>query len=248
MTANLSDNIYLVTGAASGMGRATCELLADCGARVVGIDQNEEGLRSLGSQTTLLAQYAIDVADRSAIRDMVTDVLRQVGRIDGCITFAATVDNWGPPADLDDDLWQRVIEVNLRGTTRICGEIIEAIPAGGAIVTCSSIAGGLKPNPQRAPYTAAKAAVIAHTRDLAVAYGPSGVRVNTIIPGFVDTPMSKQLIRGNEAAAETERRRIPLRRLGEAREVAEVARFLVSDSASYITGTAVTVDGGLSLV
>lgn len=248
MTDELSDKVYLVTGAASGIGRATCELFVDSGARVVGIDQNEAGLKSLAEQTTLMAHYGMDVADRSAIREVIADVVKRAGRIDGCLTFAATVHNWGPPADLDDELWQRVLDVNLRGTTRVCGEAMSAIPAGGAIVTCSSIAGGLKPSPRRAPYTAAKAAIIAHTRDLAVAYGPTGVRVNTIIPGFVDTPMSQGLVRGHEEAAESERQRIPLRRLGDAREVAEVARFLVSDSASYITGTAITVDGGLSLV
>lgn len=240
--------VCLVTGAASGIGRATARVLAREGASVWAVDVDEEGLKSLAEEATLLGARALDVADPDSVRDAVSDLVARSGQIHACLTFAAVVANWGPPADIDDALWTRVLDVNLRGTTGVCRAVLPSMPPGGSIVTCSSIAGGLKPSPSRAPYTAAKAGIVAHTRDLAVAYGPQGVRVNTIIPGFIDTPMSRELVRGHEEQAEAERGRIPLRRLGTAHEVADAARFLVSDASSYITGATLVVDGGLSLV
>lgn len=248
MTAQINAQVYVVTGAASGIGRATATLLARSGGQVAALDIDEAGLKSLTDDVDLLNHYALDVADATAVGEAVAQVAAGSGRIDGCLTFAATVDNWGPPAELDEQLWDRVLGVNLGGTTNVCTAAIPYLREGAAVVTCSSIAGGLKPSPARTPYTAAKAAIIAYTRDLAVAYGPRGIRVNTIIPGFVDTPMSRRLVRGHEQQAEAERARIPLRRLGTAEEVAEVARFLVSDAASYVTGATLVVDGGLSLV
>lgn len=179
---------------------------------------------------------------------MVTAVVNTHGRIDSCLTFAAVVADWGAPADLDDHLWSRVLQVNLRGTTRVCAAAIPYMPSGSTIVTCSSIAGGLKPSPSRAPYTAAKAGIVAHTRDLAVAYGPQGIRANSLIPGFIESPMSQALIRGHEAQAAAEQARIPLRRKGMPMEVAETAIFLAEDRSSYINGATLVVDGGLSLV
>jgi len=243
----MKDRVCVVTGAASGIGRATALRLAGRGAVVVAIDIDETGLKELADEIAVDV-HAVDVADGPAVYAAIAAVAAQHGRIDSCLTFAAVVANWGPPAELDDALWSRALEVNLRGTARVCAAAVPHMPAGSSIVTCSSIAGGLKPSPARSPYTAAKAGVVAHTRDLAVAYGPRGIRANALIPGFIETPMSHALVRGHEAAAAAEQTRIPLRRLGRADEVAEAALFLADDRSSYINGTTLVVDGGLSLV
>ncbi|MGW5677894.1 SDR family NAD(P)-dependent oxidoreductase [Streptomyces sp. NPDC003860] len=242
-----ADKVCLITGAASGIGRATARVLADAGASILAVDVDEAGLKSLAEETALLGIRPLDVSDPDAVRDVVLELVARAGEIHACLTFAAVVANWGPPDQINDELWTKVLNVNLRGTTDVCRAVLRSMPPGGSIVTCSSIAGGLKPSPSRAPYTAAKAGIVAHTRDLAVAYGPAGIRVNAIIPGFIDTPMSRRLVRGHEEQAEAERGRIPLRRIGTAHEVAKAAGFLVSDASSYITGTTLVVDGGLSL-
>jgi NAD(P)-dependent dehydrogenase (short-subunit alcohol dehydrogenase family) len=244
----VKDKVCVITGAGSGIGRATAIQLAEAGASVVAIDMDEVGLKGLAEQVQLHTCYAVDVAEAQHVDAVIRECAGSAGRIDSCLTFAAVVDDWGSPGELSQELWDRVLAVNLRGTTNVCASALPFMPAGSTVVTCASIAGALKPSPSRAPYTAAKAAVVSHTRDLAMAYGPRGVRVNTIIPGFVDTPMSRSLVAGHEDRAEAECQRIPLRRRGEAYEVAEVAGFLAGERSSYLTGAALVVDGGLSLV
>lgn len=244
----MKDHIAVVTGAASGIGRATAVRLAGEGAVVVAVDIDETGLKELANEVPTVEPHVADVADAGDVSGTVDAVVATHGRIDSCLTFAAVVANWGPPDGLDEALWTRVLEVNLRGTTRMCAAAVPHMPPGSSVVTCSSIAGGLKPSPSRSPYTAAKAGIVAHTRDLAVAYGPRGVRANSLIPGFIDSPMSRALVRGHEEQAAAEQTRIPLRRLGRAEEVAEAALFLADARSSYINGTTLVVDGGLSLV
>lgn len=244
----MKDNIAIVTGAASGIGRATATRLAAAGAVVAAVDIDEVALKELAAESPGVEPHGIDVADADAVSATVDAVVASHGRIDCCMTFAAIVANWGAPDELDEALWTRVLQVNLRGTTRMCAAVVPHMPAGSSIVTCSSIAGGLKPSSSRSPYTAAKAGIVAHTRDLAVAYGPRGVRTNSLIPGFIESPMSRALVRGHEEQAGAERGRIPLRRLGRVDEVAEAAVFLAGPGSSYINGTTLVVDGGLSLV
>jgi 3-oxoacyl-[acyl-carrier protein] reductase len=119
--------------------------------------------------------------------------------------------------------------------------------AGSVIINTSSIYGTARACATRAPYDIAKAGIVAFTRDLAVAYGPRGIRANVLVPGFIDTPMSRRLVEGHEERAMAVVERIPLRRLGLAEEVARVAAFLASDAASYVSGSVLFVDGGLSL-
>lgn len=246
----LTDRIAVVTGAASGIGYATARTFTAAGARVIGLDVDQVGLGRLDDELGPdgLTTVAVDLADRAAVRGAIEHVVAEHGRIDVCVNHAAVVANWGEPTAVDDDTWTRVLDVNLRGLVTVCNAAIGAMPAGGAVVNTSSIVGGLKPSASRTPYTAAKAGVVAFTRDLALAYGPRGIRVNALIPGFIDTPMSRRLVVGHEAQAEAEQGRIPLRRMGRADEVADATLFLASDSASYVNGAVLVVDGGLSLV
>jgi len=244
-----TNKVAVVTGAASGIGRETTRRLVEEGAVVVAIDIEADGLAALvteHSPDTVRACH-LDVSDRPAVDAAVQAAVGELGRLDVVINLAATVDNWGLPADIAETTWQRVLAVNLRGVTHVCAAALRMTPEL-VIVNTSSIVGGLKPSATRAPYSAAKAAVIAYTRDLALAYGSRGVRANTIVPGFIDTPMSQRLVLGFEAQAEAEANRIPLRRLGRAAEVAESILFLASEDASYVNGAVLVIDGGLSLV
>ncbi len=248
---HLEGKTLVVTGAASGIGRATALEAAQSGARLALLDRNEAGLQETArllpaDQDVLL--LPVDVADEQAVDDAMHYVRDRYTLIDAVINYAAVVADWGLPAELPDSLWDEVLAINLKGIVHVCRSALPAMSNRGAFVNTSSICGTARTCKTRAPYEAAKAAIVAFTRDLAVAYGPRGIRANTLVPGFIDTPMSHRLIAGNWERARAEEQRIPLRHIGQAAEVARVALFLASDAASYVTGSVLFVDGGLSLV
>jgi NAD(P)-dependent dehydrogenase (short-subunit alcohol dehydrogenase family) len=243
------ERVSLVTGAASGIGLETARRLARKGDRLVLIDRNSDGLKkaAFGIAGHKPLACAIDVGDRAAVETAVQQAIDQFGQLDVVLNLAAVVDNWGAPADLSERLWDDVLKVNLRGVVHTCNAAIPHMQRG-AVVNAASVCGVLRACASRSPYNAAKAALVAFTRDLAAAYGPQGIRANVVVPGFIDTPMSRRLIVGNEEQAEAERQRIPLRRAGCPEEVAAVCAFLASEEATYVTGSIVTVDGGISIV
>lgn len=240
-----------VTGAASGIGRACAHFFMRAGARVSLLDRDEAGLRTTaqmrGSEQEALL-WPIDVADKKAVDEAVKTTQNSFGPIDVLINCAAILENWALPVDVTDEVWDEVISINLKGVVYTCRSVIPTMQAGGAIINTSSICGTARACIMRTPYDTAKAGIVAFTRDLAAAYGPQGIRANVIVPGFIDTPMSQRLVKGHEAGARAEEKRIPLRRLGNAEEVARAVVFLASDEASYITGSVLFIDGGLSLV
>jgi len=152
-----------------------------------------------------------------------------------------------PVEDLDDETWNQVLDVNLGGVMRVARAAARHLDGGGAIVAVSSIAGAMMGWADHAHYAAAKASIVGLARSLAVELGPDGVRVNVVIPGLIETPQSLDPVgsigaEGLRAAAGS----VPMRRIGEADDVAATIEFLVSDRASYITGESVVVDGGVS--
>jgi NAD(P)-dependent dehydrogenase (short-subunit alcohol dehydrogenase family) len=243
-------NVF-ITGAASGIGQASALLFARLGARLALLDRNETGLHTTSQllepcQQPLL--LSTDIADQEAVEAAIKMAWSQFGQIDVLMNSAAIVADWGLPHDIPASLWDEVFAINLKGVVSTCRHVIPAMQKGGSIINVSSICGVSRPCATRAPYDIAKAGIVAFTRDLAVAYGPRGIRANALIPGFIDTPMSRRLVEGHEERARAEEARIPLRRLGRADEVAQAAVFLASDAAVYITGSALFVDGGISLV
>lgn len=245
----LNERVAIVTGAASGIGRATAQLFASEGASVVVADVDEAS----GGETVRLIEESggkamfikTDVAITSQVNDMVRAAVESYGRLD-ILHANAGIDCAGKVVrDMNDEDWGRVIDINLTGAFRSCRAAIPeiAVRGGGAIVITSSDM-GLKPFKFCAAYAAAKAGLISLTKSLALECADLGIRVNAIAPGETDTKMGLKAIAGDpEIVAECERW-IPLGRMAEPMEIAHIALFLASKAASYLTGEVILADGG----
>ncbi len=232
----------VVTGAASGIGRATAELLRDEGAEVLAIDRDADGLKRLGGMQTL----AVDLSE-AAGRDTAVAAASGVRYL----VNAAGVILIKPILDCTVEDLHRVFAVNVDVTWDLTSRIGSTMPPGGAIVNLSSTAARLNSNTETAIYSASKAAVLSITRSFAHALAPD-VRVNAVCPGMIDTAMQdavqQQLaaIRGItvEEVVASRMQSLPLKRIATAAECAGVIRFLLSDEAGYLTGQAISNDGG----
>jgi NAD(P)-dependent dehydrogenase (short-subunit alcohol dehydrogenase family) len=248
----LDGRVAVITGAARGIGEATARIFARCGATVALCDRLEnetfhafEDTVSHEDGTPRTMRRVLDVRDPDAVARFVDEVATSCGRIDILVNNAGTGD-LRPMHTVDDKLWHRLIDVNLTGTFNATRAVIPYMleTGGGAIVNNASVS-GVTPTRNEAAYSAAKAGVISLTKSAALEYGPT-VRVNCVAPGHVRTPLTAVWEQMPDtfvpiAAA------IPLGRIGEADEVAEVILFLASDRASYVTGQTLLVDGGVSL-
>jgi 2-keto-3-deoxy-L-fuconate dehydrogenase len=234
--------VALVTGAASGIGRATVSELARRGAAVAALDVDQKG----GGDEALT--MAGDVADAAAVERAVADTIDRLGRLDIVVNDAG-ISSVGTVEDNDDAEWHRVLDVNVVGMVRVSRAALPHLRSSpaAAIVNVSSIAAsaGL---PQRACYSASKGAVLSLTLAMAADLIDDGVRVNCVCPGTVDTPWVHRLLdrapdpEGERTALEA---RQPIGRLGTADEIANAIAWLASPSSSFVTGTALAIDGGI---
>ena len=224
----------LVTGGASGIGAATTALLRERGADAVTVD-----LRG--------GDIAAVVRDERSVASAVAAAAERLGGAPDLVVTAAGIYRIAPAVVTTAAEWDEVLEINLRGTFFTAREAARAMTGGGAIVTIASTA-ALQPDADEptAPYNASKAGVVALTKQLAVELAPHRIRVNTVCPGVIDTPMLR-VMDDPEAGERFVRESVPLQRLGAAADVAQAIAFLASDAAAYITGVALPVDGGLSL-
>ena len=248
MVDRLRDKVAIVTGAASGIGRATVLRFAQEGARVVGVDRNQTG----GEESVRLADEAgwqvtfhrADTSKSDQIEDMVAATMSAFGRLDVLVNAAAILIRTPPLAEVEERDWDLTMATNLKGVFLCCKYSIPAMlrNGGGAIVNIASGA-GLRGYGVSFPYALSKAGVIHLTTIAASQYTPQGVRVNCIAPGPVDTPQ----MRGSTASLETFQERqavLPMKRAGRPEEIANAILFLASDEASFISGSTFSVDGG----
>ena len=243
----LDGKTALVTGAATGIGRATASLLALSGARVVLFGLGDAELQAAAAEC---GGQAVD-GDVTRADDVAKAVAACGAWLDIVVNAAGLIVP-DQPASVSDEVWARTLDVNLTGTMRVCRASLPLLSQrGGAIVNIASVA-AFNASPDSASYAASKAAVVAYTRSLAYAHGADGIRANAVAPGWVRTPMSayemQLLADQNGTTAETEfrsvERRIALGRMAEPAEIAACCLFLASDEASYITGVTLPVGGG----
>lgn len=251
MDYGLKGRVALVTGAASGIGRATAELFAGGGARVVASDVDADAGAAVaaslcegGAEARFVAG---DVTDEEAVRAMVADAVGAFGRLDCAANCAGVGGGHATTHEYPVAEWDRIVGVNLRGTWLAMRAQIEAMLAGGgggAIVNVSSTL-GLRGSPFGSPYSASKHGVLGLTRTAALEYATHGIRVNAVCPGAIDTPMMDATFERFPGFREALTGFVPMGRMGGPEEVAGAIAWLSSDAASFVTGEALTVEGGL---
>lgn len=241
--------VAIVTGAASGIGRATAQAFAKHGASVVvsdvDPDDGEETVRMITDAGGEAAFVRTDVSQWSEVEALISATVDQYGRLDYAFNNAGISGGVGmPTADYSEEMWDRVIDINLKGVWMgMKAEIPHMLQNGGAIVNCASILGyvGFREAPA---YVASKHGVVGLTKTAALEYARQGIRVNAICPGFIHTPMVDRAFEGADDAIRQLEQQVPVGRLGTPDEIAEAVVWLCSDSASYVTGHALLADGG----
>jgi NAD(P)-dependent dehydrogenase (short-subunit alcohol dehydrogenase family) len=251
MDYELAGKVILVTGAGSGIGRATAELVAGMGARVVASDVDEErgaatvaGLREGGREAVFTAA---DVTDGAAVEALVASAVSAYGRLDCAANCAGVGAGHAATHDYPEEQWDRIVGTNLKGTWLCMRAEIGTMLAqgqGGAIVNTSSTL-GLRGSPFASPYSASKHGVLGLTRTAALEYARMGIRVNAICPGAIDTPMMAATFERFPGFRESLLHTVPMARMGRPAEPAALIAWLCSDAASFVTGEGVVVDGGL---
>jgi 2-hydroxycyclohexanecarboxyl-CoA dehydrogenase len=246
-----ADQVAIVTGAASGIGRATAIRLADEGASVLIADLNSDGAAAVAAaiceQGGRALAHGVDVTDAPAVRAMTEHARQTLGRVDILVSNAGW-DRAGPFADTDEELWDRVIAINYRGHLATCHAVLPYMreQGGGRIVTVASDAGRVGSSGE-VVYSGAKGAVIAFTKGLAREVARDRINVNCVAPGLVDTPMLAGIAEGHEKLIAAIVRSIPLGRTAVPDEIAAAICFFASSDAGYITGQTLSVNGGLTM-
>jgi NAD(P)-dependent dehydrogenase (short-subunit alcohol dehydrogenase family) len=262
MAGRLQDKVAIVTGAGCigpgwGNGRAAAVLFAREGARVFAVDRSPEPMaetlariREFGGEVTA---HCADVTDSAAVAAMVAACRTAYGRVDVLVNNVGG-SAAGGPVELAEEAWDAQIDYNLKSAFLACKHAIPVMveQGGGAIVNTASTSGLRWTGAAQVAYAASKAGVIQFSRVVAVQYAPHGIRVNTVVPGQMHTPMvearlAKQRAGGDVEALLSQRRsRIPLGFMGDGRDTANAALFLASDDARFVTGTEIVVDGGMT--
>ena len=244
----LVDKVAVVTGAASGIGRAMCERFAAEGAKVAVVDLDQAAGAALAEAIDGMF-VEVDVTSSAAVEDLYETVAQRFGGIDICCNNAGI----SPPDDdsiLDTGIeaWQRVQEVNLTSVYLCCKFGIPHLLArgGGSVINTASFVAVMGAATSQISYTASKGGVLAMSRELGVQFARQGVRVNALCPGPVNTPLLQELFAKDPERAARRLVHIPMGRFGEAGEIAAAAAFLASDDASFVTASTFLVDGGIS--
>ena len=244
---NLSGQTAIVTGASRGIGKAIALELGKAGAQVACVARNQEKLQATVDQIQesggTAAVYLCDVTESSAVTQVIEDVIENWGQLDILVNNAGITRDTLIPRMSDED-WDSVLTVNLRSVFLFTRSVSMPMMRrrSGRIINISSVS-GIMGNPGQANYSASKAGIIGMTQTVARELASRKVTVNAICPGFIATEMTEAL---GPAVQEEVKKRVPARRLGQAEEIADAVLYLASQSAAYITGQVLTVDGGLT--
>ncbi len=244
----LKDKVAIVTGASRGIGRAIAEIFAREGARVVICGRKQDVLdqvaREIGPRVKAVACH---VGRLDQLEQLVEITVRELGQVDVLVNNAGTNVVQGPCLEMDDGQFDKMIEINLKSAFRLIRKVAPTMCArgSGSIINIASIS-GLRPQFHSMLYSMTKAALIMMTQSYALELGPRGVRVNAIAPGLIQTTLSEYYWKDDEKLARLLSRQ-PLPRIGQPKEIAELALLLASDRGSYLTGQTIVADGGFLL-
>lgn len=253
---DFTGKVALITGAGGGIGRAAALAFARAGANLMLVDIQPqacaESVRLVQAQQAQQANagtaifFACDVADSAQVAQMMSATLSQFGRLDYAFNNAGIEEESAPLAQGEEALFERIMRVNVKGTWLCMKAQIEQMleQGGGSIVNTASVA-GMVGAPLQAVYAASKHAVVGLTKSAAAEYGRAGIRINTVCPGVIRTAMLERAIEREPKREQWVKKAHPIGRLGEAEEIAQAALWLCSDSASFVTGHQLMVDGGL---
>ena len=247
----LDGRVAIVTGSSRGIGRSIAESMASLGAKVVVSSRKAEaceavtsGIRAQGGEAVTVA---CNVSRKPEVENLVAAAIKQWNRIDILVCNAAVNPAYGPLANLTDEVFDKIMGVNVKSNLWLCNLVIPGMAerSDGAVIIVSSIA-GLRASPNLGGYGISKAADFSLARNLAVEWGPRNVRVNCIAPGLIQTDFARALWEDPERLAKRNEE-TPLRRIGQPHEIGPVAAFLASPAASYITGQVIVADGGVTI-
>lgn len=251
MENRFADKVVLITGAGSGIGRMTALQFAENGAAVVVSDVNPAG----GEETSALIRknggeavfVPVDVADPEQVARLIGRAVETFGRLDVAVNNAGIGGSWRRTGDYPQDEWHRVLAINLSGVFYCMQHELRQMVSqgGGAIVNVASIA-GVRALPNASAYVASKHGVVGLTRTAALEYARHNIRVNAVCPVFTRTPLFQDMLDADPRLEERLVRNIPMRRYAAPEEIAETIFWLCSDSATFITGQAINVDGGMT--
>lgn len=245
----LENKVALITGAGSGMGKAQAKLFAKEGAKIIAADIDMDSIEKTVNEIKADGGEAyavkIDVSDKKSVDEGVEKGLEKYGQIDILSNTAGILDDYKPTLDTSEELWDRIIGINLKGvyymTNAVLPQMVEK--ERGTILNFASIAAFVAGG-GGAAYTASKHAIAGYTKQLSFDYGKKGIRVNAIAPGAVETGMTKDIFEEGSADVMDSVKSVPAGRYGQPEEIANVALFLVSDESSFMHGVVVPVDGG----